>query len=165
MKHKSFRDSICPIARSLERVGEWWSILILREAFYGAKRFDEFQSGLEGIAPNTLTKRLKELVDAGLFERRQYSSRPERYEYVLTDCGRDFLPVLWTMLEWGNKHFCSDGNAVHIANVVTNERAIPYLVDRSTGMELLPKDYRMVAGSTATEGLKNKIAKAQLRSQ
>jgi DNA-binding HxlR family transcriptional regulator len=69
MRHKSFGNMQCPIARSLERVGEWWSILILRDAFHGLSRFDEFQENL-GIAPNMLARRLKSLVEAGLLERR-----------------------------------------------------------------------------------------------
>jgi DNA-binding HxlR family transcriptional regulator len=83
----------CPVARSLERVGEWWSMLIIRDAFHGLTRFDQFQESL-GIAPNMLTRRLAALVKAGLLERRRYSTRPPRYEYVLTERGRDFRPVL-----------------------------------------------------------------------
>ena len=74
MQHKSFGNMACPIARSLERVGEWWSMLILRDAFQGLTRFDEFQKSLD-IAPNMLTRRLKALVEAGLLERRRYSVR------------------------------------------------------------------------------------------
>jgi DNA-binding HxlR family transcriptional regulator len=83
MQHKSFGSMACPIARSLERVGEWWSILILRDAFRGTTRFDQFQKSL-GIAPNILTRRLNALVGSGLLERRRYSERPPRYEYLLT---------------------------------------------------------------------------------
>src|SRR5436305_9679729 len=101
MRRKSFGHMQCPIARSLERVGEWWSILILRDAFYGLTRFDEFQKSLE-IAPNILTRRLNALVEAGLLERRRYSERPPRYEYLLTERGRDFRPVMQAMLAWGN---------------------------------------------------------------
>src|SRR6201996_862482 len=99
MQRKSFGRMACPIARSLERVGEWWSILILRDAFYGLTRFDEFQTSL-GIAPNILTRRLNALVESGLLERRRYSERPERFEYILTERGEDFRPVLWTLVAW-----------------------------------------------------------------
>ena len=91
MQRKSFGKMPCPIARSLERVGEWWSILIIRDALHGFTRFDEFQRSLN-IAPNILTRRLSALVDAGLLERRRYSERPPRYEYILTEKGRDFSP-------------------------------------------------------------------------
>ena len=74
MQRTSYEDMPCPIARSLERVGEWWSILILRDAFAGLTRFDEFQKSL-GIAPNMLTRRLASLVEAGMLERRPYSVR------------------------------------------------------------------------------------------
>src|SRR5499426_398833 len=104
MQRKSFGQMVCPIARSLERVGEWWSILILRDALHGLTRFDEFQQSL-GIAPNMLTRRLAALVKAGLLERRRYSQHPPRYEYVPTERGRDFRPVLIALLAWGNKYF------------------------------------------------------------
>ena len=96
MQRKSFSKMACPIARSLERVGEWWSILIIRDALHGFTRFDEFQKSLN-IAPNMLTRRLSALVDAGLLERRRYSERPPRYESILTETGRDFRPVIVAM--------------------------------------------------------------------
>ncbi len=96
----------CPIALSLERVGEWWSIMILRDAFLGLTRFDQFRKSL-GIAPNILSRRLQSLVDAGLLERSRYSEHPPRDEYLLTDLGRDFWPVLWALLAWGKRHFSS----------------------------------------------------------
>src|ERR1051325_12044963 len=93
MQRKSFYKMPCPIARALDRVGEWWSILILRDALHGFTRFDEFQTSLN-IAPNMLTRRLNALIDAGILERRRYSDRPPRDEYVATARGRDFRPVL-----------------------------------------------------------------------
>ena len=87
MQRKSFSDMQCPIARGLEHVGEWWSILILRDAFRGLSRFDEFSESL-GIAPNMLTRRLTALVEAGLMQRRQYNERPPRDEYRLTRRGQ-----------------------------------------------------------------------------
>src|SRR5499427_4736053 len=91
----------CPCARAVETVGEWWNILILRDALQGFTRFDEFQKSL-GIAPNMLTRRLNGLVEAGILERRRYNERPPRYEYVPTERGRDFRPVLLALLAWGN---------------------------------------------------------------
>jgi DNA-binding HxlR family transcriptional regulator len=108
MQRKSFADMSCPIARSLEHVGEWWSMLILREAFGGTTRFDDFENAL-GIAPNMLTRRLAALVEAGLLERRRYSERPPRDEYVLTERGRDFRPVLAALVAFGRKHFAAPG--------------------------------------------------------
>jgi DNA-binding HxlR family transcriptional regulator len=111
MQRKSFAEMPCPIARSLERVGEWWSILILRDAFAGTTRFDDFQQSL-GIAPNMLTRRLGALVDAGMLERRRYSEHPPRDEYVLTGRGRDFRPVLVELVAFGRKHFAAPGHTV-----------------------------------------------------
>ena len=92
-QRKSFAAMPCPIARSLEHVGEWWSMLILRDAFKGATRFEQFQDNL-GIAPGILAKRLAALTGSGLFERRRYSQHPPRDEYILAARGRDFRPVL-----------------------------------------------------------------------
>src|SRR3979409_2152330 len=107
MQHKSFGNMQCPIARSLERVGEWWSILIMRDALYGLTRFDEFQKSLS-IAPNILPRRIHPLVESGLLERHRYSERPPRDEYLLTARGRDFRPVIQALLAWGNRHFAPE---------------------------------------------------------
>ncbi|HEX5262058.1 MAG TPA: helix-turn-helix domain-containing protein [Phenylobacterium sp.] len=104
MRRKSFNTMQCPIARSLERVGEWWSILILRDAFHGLTRFDQFQKSLD-IAPNMLTRRLNALVEAGLLERHRYSERPPRDEYLLTARGRDFQPVMDALYAFGERSF------------------------------------------------------------
>jgi DNA-binding HxlR family transcriptional regulator len=135
MQHKGFADMPCPIARSLERVGEWWSILILRDAFKGKTRFDQFQKSL-GIAPNMLTRRLNTLVESGLLERRLYSEKPPRHEYVLTPRGQDFRPVLWALVAWGNKHFAPEGETVAVVDAKTGEQADPVLVDSRSGRVL-----------------------------
>lgn len=148
MRRKSFDNMQCPIARSLERVGEWWSILILRDAGLGLTRFDQFEESL-GIAPNMLTRRLKALVDAGLLQRRRYSERPPRYEYLLTDAGRDFRPVLWALLAWGNKHFAPEGASVVIVDSESGAEAEPLLIDRKSGRPLVPPAFRSAAGPAA----------------
>ena len=124
MQRKSFGNMQCPIARSLERVGEWWSILILRDAFRGLTRFDQFQKSLD-IAPNMLTRRLTALVKAGLLERRRYSERPPRDEYVLTERGRDFRPVALALLAWGNGWVRTNGD---LQQLPTESRFLPMLV-------------------------------------
>src|ERR1700739_480645 len=141
MQRKSFGNMQCPIARSLERVGEWWSILILRDAMHGMTRFDQFQRNLD-IAPNMLTRRLNALVESGLLERRRYSERPPRDEYVLTERGRDFRPVLWALLAWGNKHFAPEGKSVIVVDGETGEVAAPVLVDRLSGRPLVEPEFR-----------------------
>ena len=155
MQRKSFADMQCPIARSLERVGEWWSMLILRDALRGARRFDEFQKSLD-IAPNMLTRRLNSLVESGLLERRRYSSRPARYEYVPTECARDFRPVLWMLISWGNKHFAPEGASLLIVDAKTGESADPLVVDRATGRPLMSPEFALAPGPAAGERLRRK---------
>src|SRR2546423_10433399 len=92
----------CSIARTLEIVGEWWTPLILRDAFLGLSRFEEFQGSL-GIARNVLTKRLATLVQAGIMERQRYQEHPERFEYRLTEAGRDLFPIVVSLLQWGDR--------------------------------------------------------------
>lgn len=150
MQHKDLGEMQCPIARSLENVGEWWSILILRDAFQGMTRFDQFQKSL-GIAPNMLTRRLNSLVDSGLLERRQYCDRPPRYEYVLTERGHDFRMVMWTLLAWGNKHFCPEGEIILVVDSLTGEPAEPLLIDKRSGRPLRSPEFKVVAGPAANE--------------
>ncbi len=102
MKRTPFAAWPCSIARTVDLLGDWWTPLVLREAFYGVRRFDDFQRTL-AIGRNILTQRLRRLVDEGLLERVQYQDRPARYEYVLTDKGRDFFPVLLAMVRWGDR--------------------------------------------------------------
>jgi DNA-binding HxlR family transcriptional regulator len=155
MQRKSFSDVPCPIARSLERVGEWWSMLILRDAFAGLTRFDQFQKSLD-IAPNMLTRRLNALVESGLLERRRYSERPPRDEYVLTEMGRDFRPVLWSLLAFGNKHFAPEGPSVVLVDSVTGAEADPVLVDRATGRPLTDATHRSAPGPAADERVRRR---------
>src|SRR5205814_240895 len=91
----------CPIARTLDIVGEWWTLLIIRDALLGARRFEEFRN--TGIADNILSSRLDRLVQEGLLERRAYQEHPPRHEYVLTEKGRDLLPVIAALGMWGKK--------------------------------------------------------------
>jgi DNA-binding HxlR family transcriptional regulator len=145
MRRKSFGAMQCPIARGLERVGEWWSILILRDALRGSTRFEEFRESL-GIAPNMLTRRLNALVEAGLLERRRYSDRPPRDEYILTARGQDFRPVLLAMLAWGNRHFPLDDSSVQIVDMQTGAPVDPVLVDPKTGRPVDGPGYEVVTG-------------------
>src|SRR6266852_39641 len=148
MQRKSFGNMPCPIARSLERVGEWWSILILRDALHGMTRFDEFQKSL-GIAPSMLTRRLNALVEAGLLERRRYSERPPRDEYLLTERARDFRPVVLALLAWGNRHFAPEGASVMLVDRKTGAAVAPILVDPATGRPADEPDYGLVPGPAA----------------
>ncbi|MEC4019802.1 winged helix-turn-helix transcriptional regulator [Streptomyces sp. H27-D2] len=102
MRRTSFADWPCTVARTMDLLGDWWTPLVLREAFYGIRRFDEFQQGL-GIARTTLSDRLRRLVEEGLLTKREYQSDPPRYDYVLTEKGEDFFPVLVAMMRWGDR--------------------------------------------------------------
>jgi DNA-binding HxlR family transcriptional regulator len=157
MRRKSFGNMQCPVARSLERVGEWWSILIIRDALHGLKRFDEFQRSLD-IAPNMLARRLTSLVEAGLLKRHRYSERPPRYEYLLTERGRDFRPVFLALLAWGNEHFAPEGPSVLLAEKKTGALADPVLVDRASGRELTERDYGFVPGPVANQRTRRRLA-------
>lgn len=143
MQRKSFSTMQCPIARGLEHVGEWWSILILRDAFRGLSRFDEFSDSL-GIAPNMLARRLTALVDAGLMRRERYNERPPRDAYLLTDRGRDFRPVMLAMLAFGNKHFPPDDRQVQIVDMQTGQTVNPVLIDPATGRTIEGPGYQVV---------------------
>ena len=147
----------CPIARSLDRVGEWWSILILRDALGGMTRFDEFEKSLK-IAPNMLTRRLTALVESGMLEKRRYCERPPRDEYLLTERGRDFRPVLLALLAFGNRHFAPEGESVAIVDARTGAPAEPLLIDRITGRPLDSPEFDLVPGPAATEATKARLA-------
>ena len=102
MRRQSFASMSCPIARTLDIVGEWWTLLILRDLVQGINRFDTLQQDL-GIARNILTVRLQTLLDHGLIERRCYQQRPKRFEYRLTEKGADMTAVLQALKQWGER--------------------------------------------------------------
>ena len=130
----------CPVARGLESVGDAWSILVLRDAHSGLTRFDQFRKSL-GIVPTMLTKRLRALTDDGLLEKRLYSERPPREEYVLTDAGRDFLPVLMMIGAWAHRH-CS-GELVRYVDVESGVEIKPIGIDAVTGAKLGTRAIRL----------------------
>jgi DNA-binding HxlR family transcriptional regulator len=160
MQRKSFRNMPCPIARGLERVGEWWSMLIMRDALHGYTRFDQFQKSL-GIAPNMLARRLDALVEAGLLRRHRYSERPPRDEYLVTDRGRDFRPVLLALMAWGNRHFAPEGASVLLLDARTGAPAEPIMVDRVTGRPITQADHIMAAGPAAPARTRQRYAAAR----
>ena len=102
---RSYRQESCPVARTLDMIGERWTILILRDLFLrGPRRYMDFQESLAGVAPNTLSARLKDMEANGLITRRLYSEHPPRLEYQLTGKGKSLGPVLRTLRNWGQKH-------------------------------------------------------------
>lgn len=102
MKRTSFATWPCSIARTVDLLGDWWTPLVVREALYGTTRFEEMHRNL-GIGRNVLTERLQRLVCKGILERRRYQVRPGRFEYRLTEKGRDLFPVLAAMIRWGDR--------------------------------------------------------------
>ena len=135
-------DSPCPIARSLSCLGDAWSMLSLRDASFGLTRFDQFRTSL-GIAPSILTKRLAVLTEEGLLEKRRYSERPPRDEYVLTDAGRDFLPVLAMIGAWGRKH--RGTGMTRYLDAETGKEVEPVAIDAVTGARLGSRPFRVEA--------------------
>jgi DNA-binding HxlR family transcriptional regulator len=111
MLRADYAGQNCSIARTLELIGERWTILILRESFLGTRRFDDFQREL-GVARNVLQTRLERLLDAGILSRVQYQERPARYEYRLTRKGVDLWPIIVALLDWGDKHASPGGPPV-----------------------------------------------------
>jgi DNA-binding HxlR family transcriptional regulator len=101
MQLTSLANWNCSIAKTLDAVGEWWSLLIIRDAFRGKRRFDEFHESL-GMARSVLTSRLHKLTDEGILERIQYSDHPPRHEYQLTEKGRALFPVMAALIHWGD---------------------------------------------------------------
>jgi DNA-binding HxlR family transcriptional regulator len=108
MLPRTYDSQNCSIARALEVLGDRWTILIVRDAFLGLRRFDDFQRDL-GVARNVLTDRLCRLVEEGILERRRYQERPERFEYRLTDKGRDLWPLTMALARWGDRHYATAG--------------------------------------------------------
>lgn len=159
MIRKSHKDASCPMARGIQRVGDTWTVLILREAFYGTTRFDEFEKRL-GIAPNMLTRRLNTLVEDSLLARRAYSAHPPRDDYVLTDRGRDFRPVLLTLMAWANRHFSDDGETLRLVERRTGRPVHLALVDAETGERITEADHRIAPGPAASEALRTRIEHA-----
>ncbi|MCK9875733.1 helix-turn-helix transcriptional regulator [Frankia sp. Ag45/Mut15] len=103
MLPRTYEQEICSIAATLEVLGDRWTLLIARDACLGVTRFADFQARL-GIARTVLSDRLARLTEAGVFERRRYSEQPERFEYVLTERGRDIWPILNSLMTWGDRH-------------------------------------------------------------
>lgn len=107
MLKRTYEGQICSVAEALEQIGERWTILIIRDAFLGVRRFDDFQDSL-GIARNVLNDRLKRLCEAGIMEKRPYQEKPPRYEYRLTQKGIDLWPVVMTLMKWGDRNLPAD---------------------------------------------------------
>ncbi|MEU2042674.1 winged helix-turn-helix transcriptional regulator [Nocardia niwae] len=156
MRRTSFEALGCPIAGALEYVGDWWTLLIVRDALDGFTRFDEFERNL-GIAPAMLTKRLRTLVESGLLERRRYRQSPPRYEYIITDKGRDLSPVLVALYAWGRKHAGTGEPSVVLTDQETGAEIVPGLVDRDSGRPLSEVKLAFLAGPGADPPMRERL--------
>jgi DNA-binding HxlR family transcriptional regulator len=146
MRRSSFADMSCSIAQSLEILGEWWTLLIIRDAFLGVTRFEDFQERL-GIARNVLTTRLDTLVDAGVLERRVYDEARGRADYELTAMGRALWPVMTTLRQWGDKYLVGKGNEPVLArHEPCGSKAPAHLACGHCGEKLNPRDVTVMAG-------------------
>ena len=136
MERKSFADMDCSVAQCLEVVGEWWTMLIVRDAFLGVTRFEEFQRRL-GISRNILQLRLGKLVDTGILQRVPYSEHPPRDDYRLTRKGRDLWPVLTALRQWGDVYAAPDGPPLEVVHDACGEAGAQVLVCGACGEPVL----------------------------
>ncbi|MGW3633552.1 winged helix-turn-helix transcriptional regulator [Streptomyces sp. NPDC005122] len=148
-------DRECPLSRTVQHVGEWWTLLILHDAFDGFTRFDQFQENL-GISSSMLTSRLKSLVAEGLFERRLYQTHPNRYEYVLTEYGRSLRSVIVALAAWGNSRLDADERAMILVDARTGAEVDPVVVDRTTGRRVDTDEFVFTAGPAASEAMRTR---------
>jgi DNA-binding HxlR family transcriptional regulator len=145
MRHASLAEVDCSIARAWSVLGERWTMVILREAFLGARRFDDYQSRL-GIARNLLTDRLRALVEHGILERRPYQEHPPRHEYRLTRKGRDLYPLLVALMQWGDRYGENpDGPPAVLVHEPCGHPADPHLACRHCGADIDPREMRVEA--------------------
>jgi DNA-binding HxlR family transcriptional regulator len=139
----------CSVARTLEVIGERWTMLVLREAFFRVRRFEEFQRNT-GAARNILSDRLRTLVEHGILERRKYQDHPPRFEYRLTEKGVDLYPVLISLMEWGDRHAPGgQGPAVVLEHRTCGQPTRPTLVCSACGERVTAREMRALPGPGA----------------
>jgi DNA-binding HxlR family transcriptional regulator len=148
VRRKSFEEMTCSVAQCLEVVGEWWTMLIVRDLFLGVRRFDALQTRL-GISRNVLTERLDHLVEHGVIERRPYQEHPVRHDYVLTEKGRSLWPVLNAMRQWGDEWSAPGGPPVEIVHRGCGQRTHAVTTCAACGERLGPADVEAVPGPGA----------------
>ncbi len=152
VERKSFSDMHCSVAQCLEVVGEWWSMLIVRDAFLGVSRFDQFQERL-GISRNVLNQRLAHLVEADVLEKTAYNDRPLRHEYRLTAKGRDLWPVLTALRQWGDTHAAPDGPPLLLVHRACGQVVDAVMTCSACGAPIGAGDVRAGPGPGSVEEL------------
>jgi DNA-binding HxlR family transcriptional regulator len=155
MQRKSFEGMDCSIAKSLEEVGEWWSLLIVRECTMGSTRFDEFQTHL-GIARNVLTARLTRLTELGIIERFPLPDRANTDGYRLTKKGEDLYPVIVALMQWGDR-WCTAKPGLTVVENGTGQQIEKMTVHAKNGKALSFRDVRFTPGPGASKGMKDLI--------
>lgn len=163
MSRKRFDEMNCGAAQALEQIGDWWTLLLVREVFYGTTTFSGFLERL-GIAKNILTERLKRLVELGIIRREQPKPGVERYTYHLTDKGSDLLPVLVALMQWGDKWvFSKLGEPIKILDSVNHRPVRKVLVTAADGRPLGISDLRFRPGPGADSDTLERFAEAKRR--
>jgi len=158
MKRTDLGKLPCSIARTSNLLGDWWTPLVLRESFYGAKRFDEFVDRLK-IGRNVLTQRLNRLTGDDILVRKQYQSRPPRFEYHLTDKGRALFDILAAMIRWGDDWLADTaGPPIEMIDVKSGEVIRPMVVDAKTLKQIDPKNIKVRKGPGFPDTLKYSVA-------
>jgi DNA-binding HxlR family transcriptional regulator len=144
-----YDPAACSVAGALAMVGDRWTMLVLRESFFGVRRFDAFQRNL-GIARNILADRLQKLVGGGILERRLYQERPARYEYRLTEKGLDLYPALIALMQWGDKYVSAESGApVELEHKGCGKVSRPQLTCSECGEPIGARDMRALPGPGA----------------
>lgn len=161
---RSKLDSLnCSVAHALDLIGEWWTILILREAFFGTRRFEDFQQHL-GIARNILAARLRKLCDSGIVSRVPVREGARRHEYRLTDMGRDLLPILVALAQWGDRWILGpEAVPVKYIHGATGEEIADVGIRAKDGRPLVARDILLVPGPGANEETRARLQQLQDR--
>jgi DNA-binding HxlR family transcriptional regulator len=145
MRRTSFEDVNCSVAQCLEVIGDWWTMIVIRDVFMGINRFDELQART-GISRNVLGERLTRLVDDGVLKKVPYQDHPVRYDYRLTDKGRDLWLVLTAMRQWGDRWAAPNGAPVELVHLGCDHRTEVVASCSHCGERIGPRDVRAVAG-------------------
>jgi len=142
VKRTSFAGWQCSVARAVDLLGDWWTPLVLRDAMYGIRRFDDFERSL-GLSRNVLSQRLGRLVDEGMLAKVAYQERPIRYEYRLTDKGRDFFGVLAALMAWGDRWLAPDGPPITLHHTTCGHPTTAVVTCSECGEPLALRDVRV----------------------
>jgi DNA-binding HxlR family transcriptional regulator len=165
MARKRFTEMNCAAAQALEQIGDWWTLLLVREGFYGTTSFSDFQERL-GIAKNILTERLNRLVEHGIMRRKQPKPEVERYTYHLTDKGHDLLPVLIALVQWGDKWVFGKARVpIRILDAERKRPIRPVAVTAADGRPLGIADLRFRPGPGADRRTLEAFARARARAK